>query len=709
MRMTLILFMLLTVFSGHTFAQDFPHIVLEGHFLKVNGVAFSPDGTMLASGNNEDAILLWDVNTGELLETFEGHTDGVDSVAFSPDGSTLASVGGGASGREGGTIHLWDIATGRLKDTRTLPISLTGGRRITYAQVAFSPDGDIRASGIYRETLFLWLDTRLFPETFEGHTDVITHLAFSPDGRTLASADEDGMIRLWDIDVELDAAPILWDLETGQQVANTRQDVDSTERLLNILEGHDGAVDNITFSSDGRMLASAGVDNTVRLWDTTTGQLQKTLEDPAGEWYHFYTSVAFSPDGSTLAGGVHLYNTFVLWDVATGSHQKTFRNSEDAAITNLAFSPDGSTLASANEDGVIRLWDVSTHVGIMPANVELPAIGEQLTVNINIIAGKNVGGYQVSVGFDPTALRYIESENRNYLPPNAFVVPPVVSENLRRDLSTWKLVPEPTVTLGATALAGTGNGDGTLATLTFEVLDAKESLLILSDVILTDSTGDQLSQLPFSAVVTKAQTVPEDVNGDGVINILDLVKVASRFGKALAGPEDVNRDGIINIIDLVKVAGAIGGGGAAPTLHPQVLGAFSAADVQHWLTQAQQMALSDPLSQRGLRFLEQLLAALIPKATVLLANYPNPFNPETWIPYQLSEPAAVTVQIHDVKGALVRHLDLGHQSAGIYEDRHRSVYWDGRNEVGEPVASGVYFYTLTAGDFTATRKMLIRK
>ena len=251
------------------------------------------------------------------------------------------------------------------------------------------------------------------------------------------------------------------------------------------------------------MLASAGVDNTVRLWDTTTGQLQKTLEDPTAEWHHFYTSVAFSPDGSTLAGGVALYNTFVLWDVATGSHQKTFRDSEDVAITSLAFSPNGSTLASANEDGIIRLWDVSTRVGIMPSRVELPAIGEQLTVNINIVSGKNVGGYQVSVGFDPTVLRYVESENRNYLPPNAFVVPPVVSENLRSDRSTWKLVPEPTVTLGATALAGTGNGDGTLATITFEVLDAKESLLILSDVILTDSTGEQLSHLPFSAVATK--------------------------------------------------------------------------------------------------------------------------------------------------------------------------------------------------------------
>ena len=98
-----------------------------------------------------------------------------------------------------------------------------------------------------------------------------------------------------------------------------------------------------------------------------------------------------------------------------------------------------------------------------------------------------------------------------------------------------------------------------------------------------------------------------------------------------------------------------------------------------------------------------------PETTVLLVNYPNPFNPETWIPYQLSAPAAVTVNIYDMKGALIRTLTIGHQAAGYYTDRNRAVYWDGRNGVGEPVASGVYFYTLTAGDFTATRKLLIRK
>ncbi len=103
------------------------------------------------------------------------------------------------------------------------------------------------------------------------------------------------------------------------------------------------------------------------------------------------------------------------------------------------------------------------------------------------------------------------------------------------------------------------------------------------------------------------------------------------------------------------------------------------------------------------------LHVVIPTETVLLSNYPNPFNPETWIPYQLSGSADVSVSIYSVNGHLVRRLELGHQLAGVYQRRSRAAYWDGRNEFGERVASGLYFYTLTAGDFTATRKMLIRK
>jgi len=98
-----------------------------------------------------------------------------------------------------------------------------------------------------------------------------------------------------------------------------------------------------------------------------------------------------------------------------------------------------------------------------------------------------------------------------------------------------------------------------------------------------------------------------------------------------------------------------------------------------------------------------------PEVTQLLGNYPNPFNPETWIPYELATDTDVRITIYNTQGVVIRTLELGHQAAGYYTSRSRAAYWDGRNEVGEKVASGVYFYTLTAGEFTATRKMLIRK
>ena len=149
--------------------------------------------------------------------------------------------------------------------------------------------------------------------------------------------------------------------------------------------------------------------------------------------------------------------------------------------------------------------------------------------------------------------------------------------------------------------------------------------------------------------------------------------------------------------------------GAAPLAQPQASGILSAAAVRQWLNDAKTLDVRDPIMERGVRVLQQLLAALTPTATQLLPNYPNPFNPETWIPYRLAKDAFVTLTIYEQTGQVVRTIDIGHQTAAAYESRSKAIYWDGRNQVGEMVASGVYLYTLTAGDFSATRKMLILK
>ena len=206
-----------------------------------------------------------------------------------------------------------------------------------------------------------------------------------------------------------------------------------------------------------------------------------------------------------------------------------------------------------------------------------------------------------------------------------------------------------------------------------------------------------------------------DVTGNGVVNINDLVEVAKNYGKTVAGganaKADVNNDGRVDITDITLVARRINSGFAAPSVAQGIPNLpITAAMVEAWIEDAKQ----NGVDADGIAVLEQLLAALVqpetvPLETALLANYPNPFNPETWIPYQLAKPAEVTVSIHTADGKLVQTLALGQLPAGVYQDKDRAVYWDGKNEQGESVASGVYFYTLKAGEFAATKKMLIRK
>ncbi len=191
-----------------------------------------------------------------------------------------------------------------------------------------------------------------------------------------------------------------------------------------------------------------------------------------------------------------------------------------------------------------------------------------------------------------------------------------------------------------------------------------------------------------------------DVNDDGVVNIIDLVLVAVRYGETIEGDTfpnpDVNRNGIVDLNDIILVTDDMTPVASAPTL-------LTKMDWQQAYTN-----LPDAVVDKGIAVLEQLFN-VVPAKTALLANYPNPFNPETWIPYKLETPAEVCITIYATDGTVVRKIDLGHQVAGIYQNRNRAAYWDGRNTQGEPVASGVYVYTLKASDFTASRKMFILK
>ena len=344
---------------------------------------------------------------------------------------------------------------------------------------------------------------------------------------------------------------------------------------------------------------------------------------------------------------------------------------------------------------------VDATVRLFPDPSESPVVGEQLMLNLNVAGGENITGYQATVQFDETALRYVSSANADFLPADPYITQPIITGN--------------TVTVAATSLVGETNGDGTLATLTFDVTSEEVSTLTLTEVLFSDSEGmlTRPHLVPAELIITPKPAYPAwDVNEDGSVNILDLVLVGQNIGGSIASipRADVNGDGSINILDLVLVAGHFGEttNVAAPDSVVKLDGVDPAL-VEKWLELAQ-LENDDSLAFRqGIANLERLLASLIPQETALLANYPNPFNPETWMPYQLAKPAEVSVSIYAADGKLIRTLALGHQVAGVYHNRSRAAYWDGKNAAGESVASGVYFYTLIAGDFTATRKMLILK
>ena len=203
-----------------------------------------------------------------------------------------------------------------------------------------------------------------------------------------------------------------------------------------------------------------------------------------------------------------------------------------------------------------------------------------------------------------------------------------------------------------------------------------------------------------------------DVNGDGQVDAEDLSLVSNYLDQPAPEipPVDVNNDGVVTIADLVQVAQYLGQSTTSPApVHVAVPVGLRYETVEGWIDQARVEDDGSLVFYQGIAKLEYLLILIIPEETALLHNYPNPFNPETWIPYHLSQPADVVLTIYSIDGKVVSRLDLGHQAAGYYQDKSRAAHWDGRNAIGERVASGVYFYTFTAGDFAATRKMLIMK
>lgn len=205
-----------------------------------------------------------------------------------------------------------------------------------------------------------------------------------------------------------------------------------------------------------------------------------------------------------------------------------------------------------------------------------------------------------------------------------------------------------------------------------------------------------------------------DANLDGQINVLDLILIAQSFGEQPpSNPQvDVNKDGVVNIIDLVFVIKRFSQDAAAPARMERVPStAKQILVIQRAVNELEAMPNKSQPVQLAIQLLRHYLSIVDRnvRETKLLPNYPNPFNPDTWIPYQLSEASTVAVKIYDVIGSLVRTIEVGYKPGGYHLTRERAVYWDGRNQKGEPVSSGVYFYTLNTDTYTETRRMVIVK
>ena len=226
------------------------------------------------------------------------------------------------------------------------------------------------------------------------------------------------------------------------------------------------------------------------------------------------------------------------------------------------------------------------------------------------------------------------------------------------------------------------------------------------DMVLSNSIT-----APAAAPAETASGSKYDVNGDGTVDNADsdAVTVAIAAG-ATDAKYDVNGDGTVNVFDLVEIiANRDPGAAGAPTLFGMKMSAAQIDSLQEQIDLLIATNDRSPAAMRTLIYLQQLLVTARPEKTLLLANYPNPFNPETWIPYELATDTDVRLTIYNTQGVVIRSLEFGHQSAGYYTGRDRAAYWDGRNALGERVASGMYFYQLETDEMSLMRKMVILK
>ncbi len=776
-------------------------VTFSGHTDKVNSVAFSPDGQTLVSGSNDKTFKLWNIATEKLIATLthipvnRGAASIVTAVAFSPDGNSLVTAGYK-------TLKLWNV------DDQTETTTLQHEDWVS--AIVFASNGKLLAA-VDGKKIKIWdVETKEVTTTLEADTEWVSAIAFSPDSGTFARGGAAGQITLWSVSDWI----VLGKISVGSSVSDLAFSPDgkilaSAADSVNLwsvvngekitaLTGHIGWVEEAAFSPDGTIVVSGGRDDGRLRAQNIETYLESERQRDIVRLIYFLPSdrtpqsdidskiemwikgvQKFYADMMEVRGYGRKTFTYEIDENGkavvhhiTGEFTDTYYNNNDKwkvwdEIKDAGFDPtkhiyaafmDFSEILDGLHCGTGGNWDHGGVVNLIASEECLDgdyghwlavhefghAFGLQHDYRDHSDLAIDLGGEEfrqassdLMVSSACTAKwldahRYFNSGTDFYNAPTTIEMwPPRAAdpEGIRLRFT----ITDPDGLHQARLLATNLKEDYFADRDYFENHDHLDEYILeckslndsntTAEFITTEFTSDNdtvvlrvidmngnFIERRFPIDTTALPEHVEDVNGDDVVNIQDLVIIGSNFGQTGKNIADVNEDGGVNIQDLVLVASALGKGAAAPSIsYNDLTPLLTRVEVQHWLREARQMDLTDPTFQRGIFVLEQLLAALTPQETTLLPNYPNPFNPETWIPYRLAEPTAVSISIYSIDGHLVRTLTLGHQPMGIYESRSRAAYWDGRNELGESVASGVYFYTLTAGDFTATRKMLIRK
>jgi WD40 repeat protein/serine/threonine protein kinase len=376
--------------------------VVRGHNGAVNSLAFSPDGSLLATASHDKTLRLLSISTGE-IRVLEGHTDEVWQVAFSGNEQNFLM----ASASKDTTIRLWDPKTGRA--ARELQGHTSGVRGTT-----FSPDGTRLASCSWDDTARIWDTTTGAATIFAMGSKCVGGIAFSPDGARFATAGSDNVIRVWgasggeamslegheDWPLSIafspagdaiasggrDATVRLWDPRTGQSRA---------------FSGHEGAVLAVAFSPDGKTLASSGQEGSIRLWDAASGAAARVLSGHRAE----VRRIAFSPDGMSLVSASD-DRTARLWDLETGDGRALYGFAD--AVASVAFSPDGALVAASSLDSTARLYPAITRSGRVLSRREAQVMSTSFSPDGESVAVASMDGTALVIpisGGDPLELR----------------------------------------------------------------------------------------------------------------------------------------------------------------------------------------------------------------------------------------------------------------------------------------------------------------